>query len=148
MLLLYPSQTRPATPSRLVAFIKTNTSSAVSSTDWITVNALCFSNTSFSHQFPVEQSCLVWLCDACIWYVEGWELKLYFYPSAGGLKKKEKKAVWYYCYRLISRLFSSLFASLKDLPTPFTSWYTAVIHVVAVVRAEYTYSTHSRSYET
>ena len=25
-------------------------------------------------------------------YVEVWELKLYFYPSAGGLKKKEKKA--------------------------------------------------------
>ena len=25
------------------------------------------------------------------WYVEVLELKLYFYPSAGGLKKKEKK---------------------------------------------------------
>ena len=27
----------------------------------------------------------------CIWYVEVWELKLYFYPSARGLKKKKKK---------------------------------------------------------
>ena len=26
-----------------------------------------------------------------ILYVEVWELKLYFYPSAGGLKKKKKK---------------------------------------------------------
>ena len=26
----------------------------------------------------------------CIWYVEVWELKLYFYPSAGGLQKKTK----------------------------------------------------------
>ena len=28
--------------------------------------------------------------NTCIWYVEVWELKLYFYPSAWGLKKKRK----------------------------------------------------------
>ena len=33
----------------------------------------------------------------CIWYVEEWELKLSFYPSAGGFKKMKKKkslGVW------------------------------------------------------
>ena len=25
----------------------------------------------------------------CIWYVEVWEPELYFYPSAGGFKKKQ-----------------------------------------------------------
>ena len=29
--------------------------------------------------------------NTCIWYVEEWELKLYFYPSARGLKKTKKK---------------------------------------------------------
>ena len=28
----------------------------------------------------------------CIWYVEVWKLKLYFYPSAGRFKKKAKSA--------------------------------------------------------
>ena len=30
------------------------------------------------------------MCHACIWYVQAWELKLYFYPSAGGFYKKLK----------------------------------------------------------
>ena len=31
--------------------------------------------------------------NTCIWYVEVWELKLYFYPSARGLKKEKRKKV-------------------------------------------------------
>ena len=31
--------------------------------------------------------------NTCIWYVEVWELKLYFYPSAGGWKNYSKKKV-------------------------------------------------------
>ena len=31
--------------------------------------------------------------NTCIWYVEVWELKLYFYRSAGGFKKRKKNAI-------------------------------------------------------
>ena len=38
--------------------------------------------------------CCNFLNTACIWYMEVWELKLYFYPSAGGFKKKKEKKLY------------------------------------------------------
>ena len=56
-----------------------------------------------------------WGNTTCMWYVEVWELQLYFYPSAGGFKKKKKKGVCQFtlhrvahegwllcCYRCVS----------------------------------------------
>ena len=48
---------------------------------------LAFSSRQFA--LTIKHACVKSKHDVCIRYVEVWELKLYFYPSAGGFRKKK-----------------------------------------------------------
>ena len=55
--------------------------------------------------------------NTCIRYVQVWELKLYFYPSAGGLKKKQNKTkhlcAWSICCPAYIHMEMTSMAALK-----------------------------------